>query len=58
MAGTPLRLEQARFSVGAELRLGLTLFYLAPGSSVAIGGAQGLGEAGPRFYLNLVLPGL
>ena len=58
VAGTPLRLEQARFSVGAELRLGLTLFYLAPGSSVAIGGAQGLGEAGPRFYLNLVLPGL
>ena len=58
VAGSPLRLEQARFSLGAELRLGLTLFYLAPGGSLALGGAQGLGEAGPRFYLSLLLPGL
>ncbi len=57
-AGAPLDLRQARFSVGAELRLGITLFYLAPGSSVAFGGAQGVGEPGPRFYLSLVLPGL
>lgn len=58
VAGSPLDLNQMRFSVGAELRLGLTLFYLAPGSSVALGGAQGIGEPGPRFYLNLVLPSL
>jgi hypothetical protein len=58
VASTPLRLEQARFSLGAELRLSLTLFYLAPGGSLALGGAQGLGEAGPRFYLSLLLPGL
>ncbi|RIH87706.1 Dipeptidyl-peptidase 5 [Meiothermus luteus] len=57
VAGSPLELSQARFSLGAELRLGLTLFYLAPGSSLALGGAQGIGEPGPRFYLNLVLPG-
>ncbi|GIW26833.1 MAG: hypothetical protein KatS3mg070_0196 [Meiothermus sp.] len=57
-AGSPLNLSQTRFSLGAELRLGLTLFYLAPGSSVALGGAQGFGEPGPRFYLSLVLPGL
>jgi hypothetical protein len=57
VAGSPLDWNRVRFSVGAELRLGLTLFYLAPGSSVALGGAQGLGETGPRFYLNLVLPG-
>jgi hypothetical protein len=57
VAGSPLDWSQARFAVGAELRLGLTLFYLAPGSSVALGGAQGIGELGPRFYLNLVLPG-
>ncbi|MCX7802832.1 MAG: hypothetical protein N2313_07405 [Meiothermus ruber] len=57
-AGSPLDLSQVRFSLGAELRLGLTLFYLAPGSSVALGGAQGFGEPGPRFYLSLVLPGL
>ncbi|WP_299426479.1 hypothetical protein [uncultured Meiothermus sp.] len=58
VAGSRLDLNQIRFSLGAELRLGLTLFYLAPGSSVALGGAQGIGEPGPRFYLNLVLPGL
>jgi hypothetical protein len=57
-AGSPLNLSQTRFSLGAELRLGLTLFYLAPGGSVALGGAQGFGEPGPRFYLSLVLPGL
>lgn len=57
VAGSPLDLSQTRFSLGAELRLGLTLFYLAPGSSVALGGAQGIGEPGPRFYLSLVLPG-
>lgn len=57
-AGSPLDLNQVRFSVGAELSLGLTLFYLAPGSSVALGGAQGIGEAGPRFYLRLLLPSL
>ncbi|GIW33244.1 DPP IV N-terminal domain-containing protein [Meiothermus sp.] len=58
VAGSPLDWSQTRFAVGAELRLGLTLFYLAPGSSIALGGAQGIGEPGPRFYLNLVLPGL
>ncbi|RDI94551.1 hypothetical protein DV704_11180 [Meiothermus sp. QL-1] len=58
VAGSPLDLSQVRFSLGAELRLGLTLFYLAPGSSLAVGAAQGLGEVGPRFYLGLVLPGL
>lgn len=58
VAGSPLDLSQTHFSLGAELRLGLTLFYLAPGSSVALGGAQGFGEPGPRFYLSLVLPGL
>ncbi len=58
VAGSPLNLDQVRFAVGTELRLGLTLFYLAPGSSVALGGAQGIGEPGPRFYLNLILPGL
>lgn len=58
VAGSPLDLNQTRFSVGAEFRLGLTLFYLAPGSSVALGGAQGIGEPAPRFYLNLILPSL
>ncbi|MCX7740879.1 MAG: hypothetical protein RML14_09030 [Meiothermus sp.] len=58
VAGSPLELSRARFSLGAELRLSLTLFYLAPGSSLALGGAQGIGEPAPRFYLSLVLPGL
>lgn len=57
-AGSPLEVSQMRFAVGAELRLGLTLFYLAPGSSAALGVAQGIGEPAPRFYLNLVLPSL
>ncbi|MDX2006400.1 MAG: hypothetical protein SFU83_14075 [Meiothermus sp.] len=44
---------QTRFSLGAELRMTMTLLWLAPGSSVAVGVAQGLGEPGARFYFNL-----
>ncbi|WP_036270247.1 PD40 domain-containing protein [Meiothermus rufus] len=58
VAGSPLDWNQIRFSIGAELRLGLTLFYLAPGYSLVLGGAQGLSEPAPRFYLSLVIPGL
>ncbi len=58
VAGSPLDWNQLRFSIGAELRLGLTLFYLAPGYGLVLGGAQGLGEPGPRFYLGLSTPGL
>jgi hypothetical protein len=57
-AGSPLDTSQMRFALGAELRLGLTLLYLVPGASAAIGVAQGIGEPAPRLYLNLVLPGL
>lgn len=56
-AGSPLDLNQLRFSLGAELRLGLTLFYQVP-AGLLLGGAQGLGEPGPRLYLGLVWPGL
>lgn len=56
VAGSPIDWNQVKVGLGAELRLSLSLFYLTSGSSVAFGIAQGLGEPGPRVYLNLVLP--
>jgi hypothetical protein len=53
-----LDFSQTRFSLGAELRLSLTVLWLAPGSSLAFGVAQGIGEPGARVYLNFVLPTL
>jgi hypothetical protein len=55
-AGSPLDWKGTRFSIGAELRLGLTLAYLAPGSSLAIGLAQGIGEPYPGVYFLFNLP--
>jgi Tol biopolymer transport system component len=51
-----LDFSQTRFSLGAEIRLSMTLLWLAPGSSLALGVAQGIGEPGARFYLNLNVP--
>jgi len=56
VAGSPIDWSQVRVGVGAELRMSLTLMYLAAGSSVAVGVAQGIGEPGPRFYFNVNLP--
>jgi len=57
-AGTPISLSGLRYSVGAELRLSMTLFYALPGVNFNLGVAQGIGEPGPRFYLVLNIPAL
>ena len=58
VVGSPVDWNQVKVGIGAELRMTLSLFYLTSGSSVALGVAQGIGEPGPRVYLNLVLPAI
>lgn len=57
MAGDELSLSELKLGFGAQLRLSVTLGY-AMSVELIGGAAQGLGEARPRFYLNVGLPEL
>ena len=51
VAGETLSLSGARFGFGAELSLSMNLSYFG-GPTLSVGVAQGLGEAGPQFYVR------